>query len=149
MDPDKYFEKVLAGQSFQYRCLLCKGKSMKDTTHHKTLANHRARVLAKQRQEQHDANLAAYNPLGSFLELGEGHDNKSPITSDFGDVQGNIIIEEHDEEFALPNGVSFSEALMRLMTSSTSDSDDQSEQSVQSESPIDLVDLDLDLLLRN
>ncbi|KAH9809240.1 hypothetical protein DFH28DRAFT_934282 [Melampsora americana] len=116
---------------------------MNSTNQHKHLANHKARVLAKERHEaRHTEDNSTLSP---FLEVGPNNNNESDA-SDFGNLEEVLFEEEADRE-GLPDEVGYSEALMRHLTS-LSDSE-ESENSDLEITPINLVDVDWEMMLQN
>ncbi|KAH9820635.1 hypothetical protein DFH28DRAFT_1218091 [Melampsora americana] len=140
---ETYFERVLSENRYQYKCRLCQGKWMKSTAQHKNLANHKARVLAKEKLETRESEKN--KPLGSFLAVGT-NDHDDSDESDVGNLQEQIFAEEADSPNLRPDPVGYSEALMRLLTS-VSESEESDTSDIEN-APTDPVDGDWESLLR-
>ncbi|KAH9816326.1 hypothetical protein DFH28DRAFT_1095079 [Melampsora americana] len=90
------FERTPIKGGFQYRCILCNGRTMRDTTRHK---NSEEASVARNRDNEH--HLAS-----SFQNDDEANDD------------------EDDNTAAEPERSGYTEALMKLLTEPYSDSED-------------------------
>ncbi|KAH9813910.1 hypothetical protein DFH28DRAFT_1169954, partial [Melampsora americana] len=117
---------------------------MKSIVQHKNLANHKARVLAKQRLEARELQNDLTGGSFSFLEVGS-NDNDDSDRSERENLQETLFRDESDP-LDLPDRVGYSEALMRLLTS-VSESE-ESDDSDSENTPTNPVDVDWESLLQ-
>ncbi|KAH9814314.1 hypothetical protein DFH28DRAFT_1108148 [Melampsora americana] len=130
-----YFERTPIKGGFQYRCILCNGRTMRDTTRHKNSEYHQAMVAGEEasvaRNRDNEHHLAS-----SFQNDDEAND----------DVPQFVGFEEDDNTAAEPERSGYTEALMKLLTEPYSDSED-SNRSGEDEDSADLVELNFEEIL--
>ncbi|KAH9814285.1 hypothetical protein DFH28DRAFT_971155 [Melampsora americana] len=137
---DTHFERFRSGNSFKYRCKLCKGKAMNGIKDHKELPNHKAKVAS---QEAIDSNNQQH--LGSFLQ------NNNMNSSEKGSSEN----EEQDEAMiiddrSLSEDLGYTEVLMQLLTGNYSESESEhSDSSDNIQPPVELAKVDWETLLFN
>ncbi|KAH9808928.1 hypothetical protein DFH28DRAFT_1191935, partial [Melampsora americana] len=126
---DTHFERRKSGNSFNYWCRLCKGRTMKEKNRHKNSANHKAMVAS------HEASIALEIENKRRLDAENEVDNP-PQFAGFGDDEPNDDrIPEENIRFG------YSEALMKLLTKPYSESG-RSETSENEQANFNKLDLD-------
>ncbi|KAH9818003.1 hypothetical protein DFH28DRAFT_926198 [Melampsora americana] len=132
------FERFRSGETFKYRCTLCKGRAMNSIDKHKGLPNHIAMIAAQEAavsENQHH--------LGSFLQ------NDEMNSSDKGEEGQDEEMINSDQSSPACQG--YTEALMQLLTGNYGDSGSKSERSdsEESEQHGELADANWDAILMN
>ncbi|EGG05917.1 uncharacterized protein MELLADRAFT_87627 [Melampsora larici-populina 98AG31] len=131
---DTYFDRTPIKGGFQYRCILCNGRTMRDTTRHKNSENHKAMVAGEEASVAWNHENERH--LGSFLQNAEENE----------DVPQFLGFEDDDNTAAEPEPAGFTEALMKLLTEPYSDFEG-SESSGEDEDFADLAERDFETIL--